>query len=144
MPDVLRDLRATSDALQRDLEALGALEEEKRGLPLGDPRLAELARQIEEIAERVLARTTTQKDLTEVIASSGAAGTIESTRRPAGDILAEWRELERRADGAKPGSAEAAEVAILLDRVHDEYRAAVEFLASDLSRSAPGVAGAAV
>ena len=93
--------------------------------------LAELARQIEEIAERVLARTTTQKDLTEVVASSGASGTIESTRRPAGDILAEWRELERRADGAKPGSAEAAEVAILLDRVHDEYRAAV-----DSSRSA--------
>jgi hypothetical protein len=126
MPDVRRDLRATSDALQRDLEALGTLVEEKRGLRLDDARLYELAGQIEEIAERVLTRTTTQKDLTEAAVSSGTSGTIESTRRPAGDILAEWRELERRADGAKPGSAEAAEVAVLLDRVHDEYRAAVE------------------
>src|SRR5829696_8583063 len=110
MPDVRRDLRATSDALQRDLQALGALEEEKRALLLDDPRLTELASQIEDIAGRVLARTTTQKDLTEAAVASGSPGTIETTRRPAGDILAEWRDLERRADVARPGSAEASEV----------------------------------
>jgi len=126
MPDVRRDLRATSDALQRDLEALETLEEEKRGLALDDPRLNELANQIEEIATRVLARSTTQKNLTEVAVAAGAGGSIETTRRPASDVLAEWRELERRADSVEPGSAEAAEVAVLLDRVHDEYRAAIE------------------
>jgi hypothetical protein len=126
MPNVSRDLRATSDALQRDLEALGTLEEEKRGLPLDDPRVTELATQINDIAARVLAGSSTQKDLTEVALATGTSGSIDTTRRPAGDILAEWRALERRADTAKPGSAEASEVSILLDRVHDEYRAAVE------------------
>ena len=126
MHDVRRDLRARSDALQRDSEALGTLEEEKRTLPLGDPHLTDLASQIEEITGRVLARTTTQKDLTEVTVAAGTPGAIETIRRPAGDILAEWRELERRADTVAPGSAEAFEVAVLLDRVHAEYRAAVE------------------
>ena len=126
MPDVRRDLRATSDALQRDLEALEALEEEKRGVALDDPRLNDLATQIEEIAARVLVRSTTQRNLTETAVASGAPGSIESTRRSASDVLAEWRELERRADSVEPGSAEAAEVAVLLDRIHDEYRAAIE------------------
>ena len=126
MPDVRRDLRATSDALQRDLEALDALEEEKRGLPLDDPQLNELAGQIEKIAARVLARSTTQRNLTTVTVATGVSGTIEGTRRPASDILAEWRELERRADSVEAGSAEAAEIAVLLDRVHAEYRAAID------------------
>ena len=126
LPDVRRDLRATSDALRRDLDALASLEDEKRGLALDDPHATELAQQIEEIAERVLGRTSVETDLTKAVATSGALGTIETTRRPAADILAEWRELERRNDGAVPGSAEAAELAVLLDRVRQEYRAAVE------------------
>jgi hypothetical protein len=126
MPDVRRDLRATSDALRRDLDALASLEDEKRGLALDDPRTTALARQIEEIAGRVLGRTSVETELTEAVASSGAGGTIETTRRPASDILAEWRDLERRNDAAEAGSAEAAEVAILLDKVREEYRAAVE------------------
>src|SRR4051794_26354574 len=102
MPHVSRDLRAASDALQRDLEALGTLEEEKRGLPLDDPRLTELATQITEIAGRVLAGSSTQKDLTEAAVAAGTSGTIETTRRPAGDILAEWRGLERGAGTGEP------------------------------------------
>ena len=111
MPDVRRDLRATSDALRRDLDALASLEDEKRGLALDDPRATALARQIEEIAGRVLGRTSVETELTEAVASSGAVGTIETTRRPASDILAEWRDLERRNDATEPGSAEAAEIA---------------------------------
>jgi len=126
LPDVRRDLRATSDALRRDLDALASLEEEKRGLALDDPHATELAQQIEEIAERVLGRTAVETDLTKAVATSGAVGTIETTRRPAADILTEWRDLERRNDAAEPGSAEAAELAILLDRVRQEYRTAVD------------------
>ena len=44
-------LRETSDALMRDLDVLTALEEQKRGLDPGDPRLVELAGRIEAIAE---------------------------------------------------------------------------------------------
>ena len=126
MPDARRDLRATSDALRRDLDALASLEDEKRRLALDDPHATELAHQIEEIAERVLGRTSVETDLTKAVRTSGATGTIETTRRPAADILTEWRELERRNDAAEPASAEAAELAVLLNRVREEYRAAVD------------------
>ena len=51
------------------------------------PGVTELATQINEIAARVLAGSSTQKDLTEAAAAAGTSGTIETTRRPAGDIL---------------------------------------------------------
>jgi hypothetical protein len=125
MPDARRDLRATADALRRDLDALVTLEDDKRGLALDDPRASELARQIEEIAARVLAETADETDLTKVVRETGASGTIETTRRSTADILADWRELERRNDAVEPGSAEAAELAILLAHIREEYRAAV-------------------
>ena len=59
-------LRETSDALLRDLEVLGAIEDEKRDLAPGDPRLVELAGRIQAIAERVLAGTVRQHQLTQV------------------------------------------------------------------------------
>ena len=126
MPDARRDLRATSDALRRDLDALIALEDKKRVLSLDDPHASELARQIEEVAARVLARTAVETDLTKVVRATGAVGSIATTRRSAADILAEWRELERRNDAVEPGSAEAAELAVLLAGVREEYRAAVD------------------
>ena len=59
-------LRSTSDALLRDLEVLGTLEDEKRTIEFGDPRLVDLAAQIEEIAHRVLTGSVRQRHLTEV------------------------------------------------------------------------------
>ena len=126
MQDVRRDLRATSDGLRRDLDALSALEDEKRGLPLDDPRVTELAQRIEEIAGRVLEKTQVQTGLAEAAAATGTVQSIDTIRRPTADILAEWRALERRADDAEPGSAEASEISALLDAVREEYRAAVE------------------
>src|SRR4029079_19164150 len=49
--DTGQALRATSDALLRDLEVLATIEEEKRSLEPGDPRLVQLAARIEEIAQ---------------------------------------------------------------------------------------------
>ena len=67
-------LRETSDALLRDLDVLVTIEEEKRSLEPGDPRLVELAERIEEIARRVLAATTRQHDLTRVVNRQVDAG----------------------------------------------------------------------
>jgi hypothetical protein len=121
------DLRATSDELLRDLAALGALEEEKRTLPFDDPRLVEIAEQIEVIAARVLAGSTRQTSLARVAADE-APGTssIDDVRRPLAAILAEWREVERRARDVPDGSAEAAEIRILASRLRDEYREAYD------------------
>jgi hypothetical protein len=118
-------LRVTSDALLRDLEALMLLEEEKRELPADDPRLVELAERVQEIASRVLDRSNEQRQLTEaVVADPGAVAPIVRTVRTPASILAEWRELERRALGAPEGSAERTEIEVLASRLRDEYREA--------------------
>jgi hypothetical protein len=131
-------LRETSDALLRDLDVLVAIEEEKRTLEPGDPRLVELAARIEEIARRVLDSTARQHDLTRVVNAQVDAGspnapeaTIEETPRPIEAILADWREAERRASAAASGSAEAAEANALVDRLRGEYRRAHEAAARD-------------
>jgi hypothetical protein len=131
MADSSRELRQTSDELLRDLEALVTLEDEKRAISPGDPRLVEMAAQIESIATRVLVSTTRQRVLTEDIQDEAEAGgpgaptdAIDETPRSIPTILAEWRDAERRAAAAQPGSAEAREVEILLDQLRSEYRTA--------------------
>lgn len=126
--DVHRQLRATSDELRRDLEALSALEDEKRTLQFDDPRLMEIAEQVEVIAGRVLAGTIQQTSLARQATEQAPASqaSIEDTHRPASAILADWREAERRAADAPEGSAEATEVGVLIARLRQEYAEAFE------------------
>ena len=115
-------LRATSDGLVRDLAALSALEEEKRGLPMDDPRLVEIAEQVELIAARVLAGTERQTSLAKELADVPAGGsTIDDVQRHPSAILEEWRDAERRLADAPDGSAEAAELRIVAERLRAEY-----------------------
>ncbi|HZC33553.1 MAG TPA: hypothetical protein VE640_09740 [Candidatus Bathyarchaeia archaeon] len=133
MGDTGQALRETSDALLRDLDVLSTIEEEKRTLEPGDPRLVQLAGRIEEIAQRVLVGSVRQRQLTEVVIAQVEAASpdapdapIEQTPRPIQAILAEWRDAERRAAAAAPGSAEASEAEALVGRLRDEYRRAHE------------------
>lgn len=133
MGDTGQALRATSDALLRDLEVLSTIEEEKRLLEPGDPRLVQLAARIEEIAQRVLVGSVRQRQLTEVVITQVETGSpdapdapIEATPRPMQAILSDWRDAERRAAAAAAGSAEAAEAEALVSRLRDEYRRAHE------------------
>jgi hypothetical protein len=120
-------LRVTSDALLRDLEALILLEEQKRVVPANDPAMVELAEQVHEIAGRVLQRANTQRVLSQaVVADPTAVAPIARVPRTPASILAEWRELERRAQTAPEGSAERTEIEVLASRLRDEYRAAFE------------------
>ena len=127
-------LRETSDGLLRDLDILMTIEEEKRALDPGDPRLVELAARIEEIARRVLDGTRRQLGLTRIVDAQVAAGSPSAPDRPIEEIsprsiqtiLAEWRDAERQASAAAPGSADAAEADALVDRLRDEYRRAYE------------------
>ncbi len=132
MDDTAADLRATSDALMRDLEVLAAIEDEKRTLPPGDPRLVELAKRVEDVARRVLTSTVRQRLLTEVGHEQVEASepgrpvaSIDETPRAIADILSEWRAAERRASAAEPGSAEEAEARALADHHREEYRQAL-------------------
>ncbi len=124
-------LRATSDALLAELEALEALEREKRDLDPGHPRLPNLAAGVEEIARRLLGTTVRQRELTVAAQKMVAAGdlaapdaSIERTTRAIHLILADWRDAERRAAHAEPDTAEAAEAMAQVDQLREEYRQA--------------------
>jgi hypothetical protein len=122
-------LRATSDALLRDLDALGALEEEKRTVPPSDPRLTDLADRIRDIAARVLARSETQQALATIVSADPEAHddlAIEDVERSPAAILAEWRAAEQRVAAADPSAPEADEYRIVADRLREEYRVAFE------------------
>ncbi|HYM84660.1 MAG TPA: hypothetical protein VEY67_10955 [Candidatus Dormibacteraeota bacterium] len=132
-------LRATSDTLLDDLERLLTHEREKRTLEPGDPRREVLAAEVRELATRVLGAAVEQAMLTEEATAQVRAGsptapeqTIEETPpRSLHDILSEWRDAERRAAAAEPGSDEAASVAEEITRLRFEYRRAYEAAASD-------------
>jgi hypothetical protein len=126
-------LRVTSDALMRDLEVLSALEEEKRSISPGDPRLMDLAERIESIASRILGQSVKQRELTERIdaltdarADSAPDVAIDQTPRSIAVILAEWRDAERRLAAAEADSAEAKDAQILVDSLRMEYGKAHE------------------
>ena len=133
MPDTGAALREASDTLLRDLEALSELEEVKRSIAPGDSRLIELAGTIEAMAERVLASSARQRELTieandlvDLGMPEAPTRSIDETPRSIATILAEWRDAERHAQAAEAGSADAvvAERAIL--RLKNEYRRAHE------------------
>ena len=124
-------LRATSDALLADLQQLEALEHEKRDLEPDDPRLVELAEQVEGISRRVLGRTVRQRQLSAVAHELADAGSAEAPDAPISEtpreihlILADWREAERRAASADSDSAEGHSAALAVDRFREEYRRA--------------------
>ncbi len=125
-------LRATSDSLLASVEELYQLETEKRTLPPGDPRLVELSEAIERIAVRVLGSTVEQRVLSEEAAVEVAVEDPPAPRRAIQDVaprsvqevLAAWRDAERRATAAAPGSPEAAAVTTEIERLRVEYREA--------------------
>ena len=124
-------LRTTSDALLADLAALEELEREKRGLEPDDPQLVVKARKVEAIARRLLGASVKQRELTAVANDMASAGhpdaprsAIEATPREIHQILADWRDAERRARDAADGSSEAATAQADIDRFREEYRAA--------------------
>jgi hypothetical protein len=129
-----RALRATSDALLASIEELATLEQEKRTVKAGDPRLVELSKSIERIAARVLGGTIEERVLTEdaavevAVEGPTAPGLpIEEVEpRSPHEILEEWRDAERHAAAVASGSPEAAELATRIERLRFEYRRAHE------------------
>ena len=133
MQSPTESLRAVSDALLQDLEALVAAEQEKRNVAPDDPRLMTLANEVDAIAQRVLGLTERQQDIAaevDDLAAEGGPGapteSIEDMVRPIGVILAEWRAAEREATTLAEGSPQADAARNAADRLRDEYRRAYE------------------
>jgi len=126
-------LRATSDALVRDLERLALLERAKREMSPEDARLVDIAAEVEQLALRVLGQSVRQRELTEDARELVEADAPDAPRRPIADtpreihvILAEWREAERKAVEAASGSAAARAAKSDIDRLRAEYGRAHE------------------
>lgn len=131
MVDASTELRATSDLLLLDLEALNELEEQKRQTAHGDPKLVDLAARIEEIAQRLLSGSRRQRELTETISEAAGQGVVDATdtidaMRSVSAILADWREAERVARDAPADSAERTNAEAMAVRFREEYRRAFE------------------
>ncbi len=127
------ELHATSDAVLATLDRLRTLELEKRDLPVGSPRLVELAKEIELLATTVLGASNAQVDLAKAATAGADAGTIDpgTTINEMGDpprnvqtVLAEWRDAERQLGEALPGSPEAARLRAEIEVLREEYRRA--------------------
>ncbi len=116
-----RRLRTLSDELLRKLDEIAALEAEKRELEVGSPRFDELAAEIERQSRDVLRLTQGQRAIGE---ASEGGGTIADTPRELPAILLDWREAERRAAAAPPGSPEAEAALRDAQRLREEYRGA--------------------
>jgi len=123
-------LRASSDALLRDLTELQALEQEKRHTDPDNPRLVRLAIEIEALAARVMGSSMLQRERAEEIVGAGGSDapddSIAETPREIHVILAEWRDTERALSDAVPGSAEADIAERRIGTLRREYRRAHE------------------
>jgi hypothetical protein len=129
------NLHEVSDALLANLDRLRALELEKRSLPVGSPRIVELAREIEELAVLVLGTSDTQVDLAKAAVRDARAGeldpnvTIEelsAAPRELHVVLAEWRDAERRLAEVASDSSEALRLRGDIEVLRAEYRRAHE------------------
>jgi hypothetical protein len=131
LSDTGERLRATSDTLLADLERLESLEQEKRQLEPGDPRIVELATAVEDVARRLLGSSVRQRELSataQQLAERGSpaapSAPIAEIQREIHEILADWRLAERRLSEAEPESLAAGEAQADVDRFREEYRAA--------------------
>ena len=127
------NLPAVSDAMLANLDRLRALELEKRSLPIGSPRLIELATEIEELAATVLGTTDTQVELAKEAVREAQAGVIDPDRtieemgaapRELHVVLAEWRVAERRLGELGSDTPEALRLRAEIELLRDEYRRA--------------------
>ena len=125
------ELQAASDTLLTTLDRLAALEAETRTLTPDDPRLLEVADEIEGLAAEVYRVARAQGHISEVAqvmaltdAPDTPAGPIEAADRHLHQVLDDWRAAERELASAPPGSPAAADARTRARELRGEYRRA--------------------
>jgi hypothetical protein len=71
MPTPREDLRSTEASIRKDAERVRDLEDEKAALDEADPRVVVLSEQVEQLAARLQAKATAERELSEEIAEAG-------------------------------------------------------------------------
>ena len=129
-------LRGASDGLLIAIREVDARERLKRGIRPADRDFAPLAREVRVAAEEVLRLARLEEARADETARSDDASnlpTIDATPpRPAlGEILAEWRVVERQLEAADPASTEADELMKKFEELRDRYAAALRSFGHD-------------
>ena len=124
-----QQLRSTSDQVLGTLDKLRELEIEKRSISPTDPRFQQLANEVQQLADGLTSTAEVQAELGEKVAekhdrAGDEAPAINETQRDVMTILSDWRDAERRAAGAVPGSAEQTAAIADVDRLRAEYQRA--------------------
>jgi len=124
-----QQLRSTSDEVLGTLDKLRELELEKRSIPPTDPRFQQLANEVQQLADGLTSTAEVQAELGEKVAekhdlAGDEAPAIDETQRDVMTILGDWRDAERRAASAVPGSAEETAARADVDRLRAEYQRA--------------------
>lgn len=124
-----QQLRSASDEVLVALDKLRELEVEKRTVSPTSPRFHALAREVEQLSDRLANAADVQADLGDKVAdqhaqAAEAAPPIDEMARDVVTILAEWRDAERRAATAVAGSGEAAAARADVERLRTEYQRA--------------------
>jgi hypothetical protein len=130
--DTEQELRATSDALLANLERLRRLELEKRSLPAGSSGLVDVAEEIDRLAELVLGASDRQVKLASKQTDLAEEGVIDpdttiedvSRTQDVHEILAAWRDAERKLAALPPDSREALAARARVEALRRAYRAA--------------------
>lgn len=123
--EIDEQLRSTSDRMLEILEQLHVLETEKRSVAPGSRRFQKLAREVERLADTVVAHAEDQTELgNEAVESGRSLPPIAETPRDVTTILAEWRDAERRASSMDPESGDGAAAHADVDRLRAEYQRA--------------------
>ena len=68
MGELDEDLRSTAEEIAADAARLSRIEREKTGLDASDPRMAELSAESEQIARRIVPKTTAERELADLAA----------------------------------------------------------------------------
>jgi hypothetical protein len=121
-------VRAESDTFVAQLERLHELETAKRELAPTDPRFLALAVQVEDAAKALLEDARGQTELGDRAHASGMDVPIKQVPPDlsATEILAAWRDLERRVLALDPASDEAGEMRMMIDAYRRAYQSAFD------------------
>jgi hypothetical protein len=133
-PTLDRDvLRGASDGLLLAIREVAAREGLKRGVRPADPSFAPLAREVRIAAEAVLALAREEEARADDTSGSpldvGLPTINDSTPRPdLGQILDDWRAVERRLAAADPSSEDAHRLMEEFEALRDRYAQALRLL----------------
>jgi hypothetical protein len=138
-----RDLRATSNAFLHELGRLHDLEVKKRQIEPGTEEFSAIAREVETLANELMNVSAQQTELALKAEVHGPDGDgtldlspIESVApiRQVHEVLADWRDAERRLQDAEQASPDFISIRAEVVRLREEYRRAVEAATSREAR----------